>query len=37
MNYYDKVVYTAYWQPKMFLEPFPQEEIDKEVCFQNPG
>lgn len=37
VNYYDKVVYTAYWQPKMFLEPFPQEEIDKGSVFQNPG
>ncbi|WP_276485631.1 RagB/SusD family nutrient uptake outer membrane protein [Paraflavitalea pollutisoli] len=37
VNYYDKVVYTAYWQPKMFLEPIPQEEIDKGSVLQNPG
>lgn len=37
VNYYDKEVYTAYWHAKMFLEPIPQEEIDKGVLVQNPG
>ena len=37
LNYYDKITYTAYWNPKMFLEPFPQSEIDKGVLVQNPG
>lgn len=36
-SYYDKVVYTAFWHTKMFLEPIPQEEIDKGVLIQNPG
>ncbi|MBO9151761.1 RagB/SusD family nutrient uptake outer membrane protein [Chitinophaga sp. GCM10012297] len=37
LNYYDKVAYSAYWHPKMYLEPIPQEEIDKRVLVQNPG
>ena len=37
LNYYDKVAYTAYWHPKMYLDPIPQEEIDKRVLVQNPG
>lgn len=36
-NYYDQVVYTAYWDPKMFLLPIPQAEIDKGILVQNPG
>lgn len=36
-NFYDNVVYTAFWDPKMYLLPFPQEEIDKRVLIQNPG
>lgn len=36
-NYYDQVTYVAYWNTKMFLEPFPQEEIDKGILVQNPG
>jgi hypothetical protein len=36
-DYYDQVTYVAYWNTKMFLEPFPQEEIDKGILVQNPG
>ena len=36
-NYYDKVTYSVFWHPKMYLEPIPQEEIDKGVLVQNPG
>ena len=37
VNYFDQVTYTAYWHDKMFLDPFPQEEIDKGLIVQNPG
>lgn len=37
LSYYDQVVYTAYWHPKMHLEPFPQAEINKGSLVQNPG
>lgn len=37
VNYYDAVVYQAYWAPKMFLEPFPQSEVNKLIIIQNPG
>lgn len=37
LNYYDQVTYNCYWDTKMFLEPFPQEEIDKGILIQNPG
>jgi hypothetical protein len=36
-NYYDAVAYTAYWSDKMYLEPFPQNEVNKLVIIQNPG
>lgn len=36
-SYWDAVVYTAYWNPKMFLEPIPQSEINKGTLVQNPG
>jgi hypothetical protein len=36
-TYYDQVVYQAYWNDKMFLEPFPQSEINKGIIVQNPG
>jgi len=36
-TYYDKPTYIAYWNPKMFLEPIPQVEIDKGILVQNPG
>jgi hypothetical protein len=37
LSYYDQQTYSAYWDPKMYLDPFPQEEIDKRVIIQNPG
>lgn len=37
LNYYDKETYTVFWDDKMFLDPIPQEEIDKGVIIQNPG
>lgn len=36
-SYWDAVVYTSYWNPAMFLEPFPQSEINKGATTQNPG
>lgn len=35
--YWDAVTYTGYWHPKMYLEPFPQDEINKGIIIQNPG
>lgn len=36
-SYWDAVVYTSYWNPKMYLEPIPQSEINKGTLVQNPG
>ncbi len=36
-SYWDAVVYTSYWSPKMYLEPIPQSEINKGTTTQNPG
>jgi len=36
-NYTDKVIYTAVWAPKQYLNPFPQTEINKGYLVQNPG
>lgn len=36
-SYWDGVTYTAYWNPKMYLEPIPQSEINKGTLVQNPG
>jgi hypothetical protein len=36
-NYTDKVIYTAVWSPKQYLNPFPQGEINKAYLVQNPG
>jgi starch-binding outer membrane protein, SusD/RagB family len=36
-NYNDKVIYTAFWAPKQYLNPFPQTEINKGYLIQNPG
>jgi hypothetical protein len=36
-NYTDKVIYTALWAPKQYLNPFPQTEINKGYLMQNPG
>jgi len=37
LSYYDQKTYSAYWDNKMYLDPFPQEEIDKQIIVQNPG
>jgi starch-binding outer membrane protein, SusD/RagB family len=36
-NYTDKVIYTALWAPKQYLNPFPQTEVNKAYLVQNPG
>lgn len=36
-DYTDRVVYTAVWAPRLYLNPFPQAEINKGVLIQNPG
>ena len=36
-NYTDKVIYTAVWSPKQYLNPIPQTEINKGYLVQNPG
>ncbi|HEX6428491.1 MAG TPA: RagB/SusD family nutrient uptake outer membrane protein [Niastella sp.] len=36
-NYTDKVLYTALWAPKQYLNPFPLTEINKGYLIQNPG
>lgn len=36
-TYWDAVAYTAFWSPAMYLEPFPQSEINKGTTVQNPG
>ena len=35
--YWDSNAYIAYWNPKMFLEPIPQSEVNKGIIVQNPG
>jgi hypothetical protein len=37
LTYYDQVVFNAYWSPKMFLDPIPQDEVNKGILIQNPG
>ncbi|RNL55887.1 RagB/SusD family nutrient uptake outer membrane protein [Pedobacter jejuensis] len=37
INYYMAKTYTAYWNDKMHLEPFPQAEVNKNAVIQNPG
>ena len=37
INYYMSKTYTAYWNDKMHLEPFPQSEVNKGAVIQNPG
>ncbi len=37
INYYMSVVYTAFWNDRMLLEPFPQSEVNKGAVIQNPG
>ena len=36
-QWWDAVVYNAYWSDSMYLEPFPQDEINKGSITQNPG
>jgi len=36
-TWWDAVAYNAFWSPAMFLEPFPQSEINKGTITQNPG
>ena len=36
-TYWDAVAYNSYWSDAMFLEPFPQTEINKGTLIQNPG
>lgn len=36
-GYWDAVRYETYWHPRMFLEPFPQDEVNKGIIVQNPG
>ena len=37
INYWAFSPYNAYWNPKMYLEPIPQFEVNKLVMTQNPG
>lgn len=36
-TFWDTVAYEAYWSPAMYLEPFPQTEVNKGTTTQNPG
>jgi hypothetical protein len=36
-TYWEAELYQAFWSPAMFLEPFPQTEINKGTITQNPG
>ncbi|MBK5720639.1 RagB/SusD family nutrient uptake outer membrane protein [Dysgonomonas sp. Marseille-P4677] len=37
IHYWDANSYVAYWNPRMYLEPIPQTEVNKGVTVQNPG
>ena len=37
VSYWDALTYVAYWNPKMYLEPIPQSEVNKGIIVQNPG
>ena len=37
ISYWDCNAYIIYWNPKMFLEPIPQSEVNKGIIIQNPG
>ncbi len=37
LTYFDAVVYNSFWHPRQYLEPFPQDEINKLIIIQNPG
>ena len=36
-TYWEAEIYQAFWSPAMFLEPFPQSEVNKGTITQNPG
>ena len=36
-TYWETELYKAFWSPAMFLEPFPQSEVNKGTTTQNPG
>ena len=36
-SYWEAEYYQSFWSPAMFLEPFPQTEINKGSITQNPG
>jgi hypothetical protein len=36
-NYTTRVVYQGFWAPKQYLNPFPQDEMNKGYLIQNPG
>jgi hypothetical protein len=37
VHYWDANAYVCYWNPKMYLEPIPQSEVNKGIMVQNPG
>lgn len=38
ISYWDAVAFqNVYWNPRMFLEPIPQDEVNKGIIVQNPG
>lgn len=37
IEYWDANAYVTYWNPKMYLEPFHQDEVNKGIIVQNPG
>lgn len=37
LAYWDANTVVGYWHPKMYLEPFPQIEVNKGIIVQNPG
>ena len=36
-TYWECELYQAFWSPAMYLEPFPQSEVNKGTTTQNPG
>lgn len=36
-NYQDYVIYQGFWAPRQYLNPFPQNEVNKGTVIQNPG
>lgn len=37
ISYWDAVTYNAFWANYMYLEPFPQEDVNNKAAIQNPG